>query len=53
MSDNNPIFDALSKVNDPELHRSITELGMVESIQRNGDSVELRRQYSQLKASRR
>lgn len=36
-----PIFDALSKVNDPELHRSITELGMVQSISQTGDRVDL------------
>ena len=42
MSDTSPIFDALSKVNDPELHRSITELGMVESINQSGENVELR-----------
>lgn len=36
-----PIFDALSKVNDPELHRSITELGMVQSISQIGDRVDL------------
>lgn len=36
-----PIFDALSKVNDPELHRSITELGMVQSISQTGDRVNL------------
>ena len=30
--------DALSKVQDPELHRSITELGMVEDLTEvNGD----------------
>lgn len=42
MSDTAPIFEALSKVNDPELHRSITELGMVESIDQNGSTVNLR-----------
>ncbi len=36
-----PVFDALSKVNDPELHRSITELGMVQSISQIGDRVDL------------
>lgn len=35
------IQEALSKVNDPELHRSITELGMVESISIKGDRVDL------------
>lgn len=42
MSDTSAIHEALSKVNDPELHRSITELGMVESINQSGDTVDLR-----------
>jgi ATP-binding protein involved in chromosome partitioning len=42
MSDTSAIHDALSKVNDPELHRSITELGMVESIAQSGDHVNLK-----------
>jgi ATP-binding protein involved in chromosome partitioning len=42
MSELSPIFEALSKVNDPELHRSITELGMVESIEQSGGIVNLR-----------
>ena len=42
MSDTSPIFNALSKVNDPELHRSITELGMVEAIAQSGDHVNLK-----------
>lgn len=42
MSDTSVIFEALSKVNDPELHRSITELGMVESIAQNGSTVNLK-----------
>ncbi len=42
MSEQSPIFEALSKVNDPELHRSITELGMVESIEKSGSTVNLR-----------
>ena len=42
MSETSAIHDALSKVNDPELHRSITELGMVESINQIGDTVNLR-----------
>jgi len=33
------IREALSKVSDPELHRSITELGMVESIEVAGKSA--------------
>ena len=33
------IREALSKVSDPELHRSITELGMVESIEVDGKSA--------------
>ena len=39
MSETSLILEALSKVNDPELHRSITELGMVESISQSGDKV--------------
>lgn len=42
MSDTSLIHAALSKVNDPELHRSITELGMVESIEQSGDLVQLK-----------
>lgn len=41
MSDTALIREALSKVNDPELHRSITELGMVQSITLNGSTVQL------------
>ena len=41
MSDTSLIHDALSKVNDPELHRSITELGMVQSISQSGSKVNL------------
>ena len=36
------IHEALSKVSDPELHRPITELGMVSSIDIDGGTVELR-----------
>lgn len=42
MSDTSLIHAALSKVNDPELHRSITELGMVESISQIGSDVQLK-----------
>ena len=42
MSDTSLIHDVLSKVNDPELHRSITELGMVEAIDFDGKNVKLR-----------
>ncbi len=42
MSDTSLIEAALSKVNDPELHRSITELGMVESISQSGSDVQLK-----------
>jgi len=35
------IREALSKVIDPELHRSITELGMVESVLLNGSTASL------------
>jgi ATP-binding protein involved in chromosome partitioning len=38
-SHNDLIREALSKVSDPELHRSITELGMVESIEVDGKSA--------------
>ena len=41
MSDTSLIHEALSKVNDPELHRSITELGMVQSIEQSGSKVDL------------
>lgn len=41
MSDTTKIQEALSKVNDPELHRSITELGMVQSIEQSGATVNL------------
>lgn len=42
MSDTSLIHEALSKVNDPELHRSITELGMVESIEQSNGRVQLK-----------
>lgn len=42
MSGTEEILDALSKVNDPELHRSITELGMVELVAREGSRVSLK-----------
>ncbi|MBN2388567.1 MAG: Mrp/NBP35 family ATP-binding protein [Anaerolineales bacterium] len=35
------ILDALSKVNDPELHRSLTELKMVRKVEIRGDVVEI------------
>jgi ATP-binding protein involved in chromosome partitioning len=35
------IREELAKVSDPELHRPITELGMVENIKLDGDSVEI------------
>jgi ATP-binding protein involved in chromosome partitioning len=41
MSDTAPILEALSKVNDPELHRSITELGMVQSVTLDGGKLSL------------
>ena len=41
MSDSTRIQEALSKVQDPELHRSITELGMVQSISVDGPLVRL------------
>jgi ATP-binding protein involved in chromosome partitioning len=42
MSLQEDITTALSAVNDPELHRSITELGMVESIEIVGDLAKLK-----------
>jgi len=35
------IFDALSQVEDPEIHRSLTELNMVESVDLNGEKLAL------------
>ena len=42
MSLNDAVLEALSKVNDPELHRSITELGMVEEVKVEGSSLNLK-----------
>jgi ATP-binding protein involved in chromosome partitioning len=42
MSLNDAVLEALSKVNDPELHRSITELGMVEEVRIEGSSLNLK-----------
>ena len=42
MSLEEKVSEALSKVNDPELHRSITELGMVESISIEGGRTKLK-----------
>lgn len=41
MSDTEPILQALSQVNDPELHRSITELGMVQSVELKAGTARL------------
>ncbi len=35
------ILAALAKVNDPELHRSLTDLGMVRKVDIKGDTVEI------------
>ncbi len=35
------IIDALRPVNDPEIHRSIVDLGMVRSVEIRGDAVEV------------
>ena len=42
MTTNQSVLDALSKVNDPELHRSITELGMVEEVTIDGSALKLK-----------
>ena len=42
MTNNQDVLDALSKVNDPELHRSITELGMVEDVTIEGTALQLK-----------
>ena len=42
MTTSQSVFDALSKVNDPELHRSITELGMVEDVAIEGTALKLK-----------
>ena len=39
---NEKLIAALSKVNDPELRKSITELGMVEKADLNGDTADIR-----------
>jgi metal-sulfur cluster biosynthetic enzyme len=39
MSVQDLLLEALSKVNDPELHRSITELGMVQDVSVNGSTA--------------
>lgn len=42
MTLNEAVLEALSKVNDPELHRSITELGMVEQVEIDNGKLSLR-----------
>lgn len=42
MTLNEAVLEALSKVNDPELHRSITELGMVEQVEIVSGKLSLR-----------
>lgn len=41
MSDKQKILEVLSRVNDPELHRSLTDLNMVRDVQVKGDMVEV------------
>ncbi|MBN2547746.1 MAG: P-loop NTPase [Anaerolineales bacterium] len=41
MLDNQMIFEALSKVNDPELHRSLTDLKMVRDVRVRGGKVDV------------
>ena len=41
MSVQDLLLEALSKVNDPELHRSITELGMVQDVSVSGSTAKL------------
>jgi ATP-binding protein involved in chromosome partitioning len=41
MSTQDLLLEALSKVNDPELHRSITELGMVQDVSVSGTTAKL------------
>jgi Mrp family chromosome partitioning ATPase len=41
MLDKDTILEALSKVNDPELHRSLIDLKMVRDLQVRGDAVEV------------
>jgi Mrp family chromosome partitioning ATPase/NifU-like protein involved in Fe-S cluster formation len=41
MLDKDKIFEALSQVNDPELHRSLTDLKMVREVQVRGGKVEV------------
>ena len=42
MTSKDVVLEALSKVNDPELHRSITELGMVEDVTIDGSALKLK-----------
>jgi ATP-binding protein involved in chromosome partitioning len=42
MTSKDMVLEALSKVNDPELHRSITELGMVEDVSIDGSALKLK-----------
>jgi ATP-binding protein involved in chromosome partitioning len=41
MLSKNEILNALSKVNDPELHRSLTDLQMVRNVQVHNGSVKV------------
>lgn len=42
MIDKKQVIEALREVEDPELHRSLVELGMVENVEVSGDTVKLR-----------
>src|SRR4030042_561141 len=41
MTSKTQVLEALSKVNDPELHRSLTDLNMVREVQVRGRAVEV------------
>jgi len=41
MLDNDKVLEALARVNDPELHRSLTDLKMVRDVQVRGGKVEI------------
>lgn len=42
MIDKKQVIEALREVEDPELHRSLVELGMIENVEVSGDTVKLR-----------
>lgn len=41
MLDNHKVLDAFSRINDPDLHRSLTDLKMVRNVQVHGGKVEV------------